>query len=97
MRREPIEFGTMSARRARRPAAGHHHPHKLADAISPAPALDEAFADFTNAAPNQAAPKHWRSATRELIADITTQLETLDAQRRQLARLLETVEAGPVS
>src|SRR5262245_60855374 len=97
MRREPIEFGNMSVRRARRPAAGFHYPHKPADPISAAPALDEAFANYTEAASKQPTPKNWQCATRDLIADIATQLETLDAQRRQLSRLLQSVEANPAS
>jgi hypothetical protein len=97
MRREPIEFGSMSVRRAKRPAAGFHHPHKSADPISAAPALDEAFANYASATSKESTPKNWQSATRNLIADIATQLETLDTQRRQLSRLLESVEAHPAS
>jgi hypothetical protein len=97
MQREPIEFGTMSVRRAKRPAAGFHHPHKSAEPISAVPVLDEAFAIYTSATSKESTPKNWQSATRHLIADIATQLETLDAQRRQLARLLESVEANPGS
>jgi hypothetical protein len=97
MRREPIEFGKMSVRRAKRPAAGFHHPHKSPDPISAAPALDEAFANYTSGTSSEPTPKNWQSATRHLIADIATQLETLDAQRRQLERLLESVEANPAS
>lgn len=39
----------------------------------------------------------WRTATRELVADIAAQLETFDRQRAQLARLLENVEIGAIT
>ena len=62
--------------------------------------LDAAFADFTRvdggspskAVTNKSAPQNWPTMTQALIADIATQLETLDSQRRQLARLLESVD-----
>ena len=97
MRPDPIEFETARARRAKRPAAGFvasiHCPHKSAEAISPSPALDEAFAHYSNATPVPPAPQNWQSATRALLTDITVQLESLDSQRRHLTRLLESVEA----
>ncbi len=37
-----------------------------------------------------------RSVTRELVADITSQLDVLDRHREHLARLLQSVEMGPI-
>jgi hypothetical protein len=104
MQREPIQFGAMNASRAKRSAAGSvlsHGARKSSRNMSAATVLDEAFADYsridagssTNELIVTSVPTDRRAATRELIADISTQLKTLDIQRRQLARLLETVSS----
>jgi predicted lipoprotein len=87
-------------RTKRRPAGFAHSNHgarKSATEISAATVLDEAFANYSDSAPDQPVPNDWRSATRDLIADITAQLETLDSQRRQLARLLKSVETDTIA
>lgn len=103
MQSEPKQFGAVTASRAKRSAAGFTQPvrsaHKTASDTKTAIVRDEAFAAFTrvdagspaNVAINKSAPQNWPSITQALIADIATQLETLDSQRRQLARLLEGV------
>jgi hypothetical protein len=99
MQREPIQFGTTAASRARRSTAGFMQPIrttlKTSSDTNAATVRDEAFADFTriDAANEPVAPKT-PSMTQALIADIATQLEALDLQRRQLARLLESVDAS---
>jgi len=103
MQREPIQFGAMSASRAKRSAAGAalgHLARKSSGDASTSIVLDEVFANYsrvdagTPTAESSATPvsTNWR-ATRELVAEISTQLKVLDSQRRQLARLLETVGA----
>jgi hypothetical protein len=99
MQREPIQFGTVAASRARRSAAGFTQPIRSAlkttNDTNAAIVRDEAFADFARVdATNESAPKTKPSMTPALIADIATQLEALDAQRRQLARLLESVDTS---
>lgn len=105
MQREPIQFGTVAASRAKRSAAGFTQParrsRKSMDNAETASVMDQVFADYSRAdagspasEPAAAAPANWRATTRELIADISAQLETLNSQRRQLARLLETVETN---
>jgi hypothetical protein len=103
MQSEPIHFGAVSASRAKRSGAGFAHvirnTHKPANTES---ILDEAFADFTradaesplSAAANKTVSINRPSMTQALIADIATQLEALDSQRRQLARLLESVDTN---
>jgi hypothetical protein len=100
MQREPIQFGTVAASRAKRSAAGFSQPLrcvlKSASDVKSASVLDEAFADFTRIdAAEKFASQNRPSVTQVLIADIATQLEALDTQRRQLARLLESVDANP--
>ena|SRR6478672_9731717 len=102
MQREPIQFGTMAASRAKRSAAGFSQPLRIALKSASAPkrasALDEAFADFTREdAADRSAPQNRPSMTQTLIADIATQLEALDNQRRQLARLLDSVDTNPAT
>jgi len=105
MQSEPIHFGTDTASRAKRSGAGFTQPIRSARKLSinkSDSVLDEAFAGFTRvdagSAPiadaNKSAPQHLPSMTQALIANIATQLETLDTQRRQLARLLETVDTN---
>ena len=104
MQREPVQFGAMSASRAKRSAAGvalGHRTHKSFREASTSTVLDEVFANYsrvdagapTNEGPATAVPTTWR-ATQELIADISTQLKALDSQRRQLTRLLESVDTN---
>jgi len=93
----------MTAARAKRAAAGFTfgRSRKPSD-VCTATMLDEAFADYTRV--DAGTPANELSAieptatlqttTRELIADISTQLATLDMQRRQLLQLLESVEAS---
>jgi hypothetical protein len=93
MQREPIQFGAMTAFRAKRSAAGMALGHAVRNPsrdLATASELDEAFADFSrfDAGSSTSDP---RVATRELIAEISTQLKSLDSQRRQLARLLAEV------
>jgi hypothetical protein len=64
--------------------------------------LDAAFADFTRVDARMPShesfpiesPPTLQTTTRELIADISAQLATLDRHRRQLVELLESVETG---
>jgi hypothetical protein len=99
MQNEPIQFGTVAASRAKRSAAGFSQPirsaRKSTSDMKAASVLDEAFADFTrvDAASNSVSQTR-PSMTQALIADIATQLEALDTQRRQLARLLESVDTS---
>jgi hypothetical protein len=96
MLRDPIEFGKLTIARASRSARGIAHSISAARKSQleiSAANVDEAFANFTPAA-NESKPADWQSATRTLIADIAVQLETLDAQRRQLARLLDSADAA---
>jgi hypothetical protein len=98
MQREPIQFGTVAASRARRSAAGFTLPTRSAlkttSDTNAAIVRDEAFADFSRVdAVNESVPRTKPSMTQALIADIAKQLEALDTQRRQLARLLESVDS----
>lgn len=107
MQSEPFQFGTMTAARAKRAAAGFmfgRSTRKTSDACT-ATMLDEAFADYTDytrvdagtPASESSAIKSsvsLQATTRELIADIATQLAALDTQRRQLVRLLESVDSS---
>jgi hypothetical protein len=104
MQGEPIQFGAVAASRAKWSAAGFTRPirsaRKKASDMKTAFVLDEAFADFAridagslpNAATSKSVQQNWPSMTQALIANIATQLEALDSQRRQLARLLEGVD-----
>jgi hypothetical protein len=104
MQSEPFQFGTMTAARAKRAAAGFtfvRSTRKSSD-VCTATMLDEAFADYTRVDGGMAARElsaiesqsNLQTTTRELIADISAQLATLDMQRRQLAKLLESVEGS---
>ena len=107
MQGAPIQFGAVAASRAKRSAAGFTQPirsaRKAASDMKTASVLDEAFADFIRVdagsppkvVTTKSVPPNWPSMTQALIADIATQLETLDSQRRQLARLLESVDTNP--
>jgi hypothetical protein len=104
MQREPIEFNAMNAvRKLHRSMSSARLSNGMIEPSGKTAAVvrDEAFADFSRvdagSAPREVSadrlrPANWRTATRELIADIATQLEALESQRRQLARLLEGVE-----
>jgi hypothetical protein len=105
MQGEPFQFGAVAASRANRSAAGFALPTRsvrnVANETKAASVLDEAFADFTrvDAGPsshdaNKSVPQNWPSMTQALIANIATQLETLDSQRRQLTRLLDGVNSA---
>jgi hypothetical protein len=105
MQREPIQFGAVAASRAKRSAAGFTLPirgaRKTASDTKTVSVLDAAFADFirvdagspTSMAISKPIPQNSPTITQALIADIATQLESLDSQRRQLARLLEGVNS----
>ncbi len=104
MQNEPIQFGAVAASRAKRSAAGFAHPVRGARTTSSdtkaATVRDEAFAEFTRvdagsstAISKKPTPQNWPSMTQALISDIATQLEALESQRRQLARLLDGVDA----
>src|SRR5215212_10214793 len=107
MQGEPIEFRAVAASKARRSSAGFSQPIqgtcKRTSETKAVSVLDAAFADFirvdagstVQGAGQKSAPQNWPSMTQALIADIATQLETLDSQRRQLARLLECVDSNP--
>lgn len=106
MQHEPIEFGAMKASRATRRATGFKKSSQnrltTMDETATPVVRDEAFAEYTPAAAgntvtDRTSSADWRFVTRELIADISAQLETLDRQRRQLARLLESVEYSSIS
>jgi hypothetical protein len=103
MQRELIHFNAVSASSAKRTAAGFalgDGARQLITDLSAACVLDEAFANYTRVdagsssieTPSAPIATNWRAETRELIASISTQLKTLDGQRRQLARLLDRVE-----
>jgi hypothetical protein len=106
MQAEPIQFGAVKGFRAKRSAAGFSQPirsaRKPAGDKTTAVVLDAAFADFVRvdagtpsiAAGNKSVPPNWPSMTQALIADIATQLESLEGQRRQLARLLNSVDTN---
>ena len=106
MQTEPIQFGIVAVSRARRSAAGFALPvrsaHNAGSDTESTSVLDAAFADFTRVDAGSASkamqssptPQDLRSTTQALIADIATQLESLDSQRRQLARLLESVDSS---
>jgi hypothetical protein len=106
MQCEPIQFGALTASRAERSAAGFTLPsrgaRKTASDTNTVSVLDAAFADFirvdagspTSMAISKPLPKNSPTITQALIADIATQLESLDSQRRQLARLLEGVNSN---
>jgi uncharacterized membrane protein len=87
--------------RAKRHSTGFAHSmhgaRKSAADMLAVPVLDEAFAEYSDAKPNRDLSNDSRSVIEGLIADITAQLATLDSQRRQLARLLETVETGSIA
>ena len=104
MQSEPFQFGTMTAARAKRAAAGFtfgRSTRKSSD-VCTASMLDEAFADYTRVDAGTSAndlsaiesTANLQTTTRELIGDISVQLATLDMQRRQLVELLESVEAS---
>lgn len=61
-----------------------------------ATARDEAFADYSETNVDGQASGNWRLATRQLIADISAQLESLDSQRRQLTKLLDNVQMNHI-
>jgi hypothetical protein len=103
MQTEPIQFDAVSSSRTKRSAAGFASSHRMQKSPtnqSTATVVDEAFAEYsrvdagisTDESAATSAPITWRASTRELIAGISTQLKNLDRQRRQLARLLESVE-----
>jgi hypothetical protein len=104
MQREPVQFGAMSAslgkRAAARVALGHRTRESSLEA-STSSVLDEVFANYSridagsskNGSPAKSVPTDLRT-TRELVADISMQLKVLDSQRRQLARLLESVDTN---
>jgi hypothetical protein len=106
MQGEPIQFGTVAASRAKRSAAGFTQPirsaRKSTSETKAVSVLDEAFADFirvdagssTDLTIDKPVQQSRPSMTQALIADIATQLEALDTQRRQLARLLESVDTS---
>ncbi|HVT30017.1 MAG TPA: hypothetical protein VHE81_18510 [Lacipirellulaceae bacterium] len=98
MRTDPTEFGTVSAFRTklRATSSGHQGARKPMGRGPAATVLDEAFADYSNSATDGLMANDWRSVAQELIANITRQVQNLDIQRRQLARLLEDAENGTI-
>jgi hypothetical protein len=105
MQSEPIHFGTMTMARVNRTAADFslgRSTRKASSDISTANAVDAAFAHYTRVDPGSPAgescaaqsPSSLQTTTRELIADISAQLATLDQQRRQLVHLLASVETN---
>ena len=104
MQSEPIQFGTMTAARVKRAATGLMlgHTARKSSGAATVNVLDEAFADYTRVDAGSPASESstiestasLQTTTRELIADISAQLVTLDTQRRQLVRLLESVETS---
>jgi hypothetical protein len=102
MQSEPIQFDAGSSSWAKWSAAGFASGHRMQKSVpnlSIPTVLDEAFAEYsridagtsTNNSAPAPRPTNWRAAP-ELIASISTQLKYLDSQRRQLRRLLESVE-----
>jgi hypothetical protein len=105
MQSEPFQFGTMTMAQASRAAAGVtlcRSARSTSSELSTANVLDAAFADYTridagipaNESCATHSPASLQTTTRELIANISTQLATLDKQRRQLLHLLENVETS---
>jgi hypothetical protein len=104
MQREPIQLGAMGLALSKRSAAGAALGHGTREFSREAPTssvLDEVFATYSrvdagssnNGLPATSIASDLRT-TRELIADISLQLKTLDSQRRQLARLLQSVDTN---
>jgi hypothetical protein len=46
--------------------------------------------------PESASLSAWEPVKREIVADLTAQLELLDNQRDRLARLLHSIDAAPI-
>ena len=83
MRPDPIEITTARpTKRIRSGIATRVSVASNATTQQPAAVVDEAFAEYAHA------------VTRNLVADIAAQLRTLDKQREQLARLLDSAEIG---
>jgi hypothetical protein len=98
MEAQPITLTNLTTkRRAKRP-----HPRgegRGTDAFAESSIIDEAFAGYTRVdAPETGAEKvaPWRRTQHELVANIATQLEALERQRAQLARLLQNIDADCV-
>jgi hypothetical protein len=89
MRPDPIEFAPATTRRAqRRPVDFVKTAQNFERAATEQPGaevVDEAFAEYAHA------------VTRELVADIAAQLNTLDRQREKLSRLLQSVDTDTIS
>jgi hypothetical protein len=88
MRPEPIEFVPVTPRRAKRDRVArseHSHTFEKSATKQPAAVVDEAFAEYAHA------------VTRDLVADIAAQLKTLDRQRAQLSRLLQSVDIDTIN
>jgi hypothetical protein len=104
MQREPIQLGAMGRALSKRTSAGaalSDRTRELSREVSASTVLDEVFATYSrvvagsskNGSPATSIVSDLRT-TRELIADISLQLKTLDSQRRQLARLLQSVDTN---
>jgi hypothetical protein len=93
-------MGRALSKRSAAGAALGQRTRELSREVSTTTVLDEAFATYSrvdsgsskNGSPATLIPGDLRT-TRELVADISTQLKALDSQRRQLARLLESVDS----
>jgi hypothetical protein len=89
MRPDPIEFVPATTRRAQRRPVDFlktaRNLEQTATKQSGAEVVDEAFAEYAHA------------VTRELVSDIAAQLKTLDRQRDQLSRLLQSVDVDTIS
>src|SRR6188472_1081508 len=99
MQSDLIQFGAVAASQAKRSAVGFAQPIRSRRDTASTSVLDEVFADFTrvdagspsNMAINQSVQQKFPSLSQPLASSIATQLEAIDSQRCQLARLLETV------
>jgi hypothetical protein len=60
-------------------------------------ALSEPAATISKAAQDASASMSvWEPVKREIVADLTAQLDLLDSQRDRLSRLLRTINDGPI-
>ena len=101
MRREPTELSLLTA--SKLPLV--RQVARTTDVLPAADALDAAFEEYsrvdvgtdqTEALRGPASRGDARSMTKNLIADIATQLDILDRQREQLAALLRDVDTSGI-
>jgi hypothetical protein len=106
MRTDPGEFTSVipirANRRAMAPRISKQAPAKILDAaFADYSRIDAGLASSDGATDSRASAaidaarlKDWRSVTRDIVSDIAAQLDTLERQREELSRLLQTVDIG---